>query len=234
MMADNLQTQHGMYRAGLLVFAVVLLGGCPADGVKPDGGTPPDGNGDASESGMGLAFLFHSEPSLADGGEVGGDFDAAIEAARFALEDVRAIGDAAPGDDRTSTPEFVLDWDREDDGESLHFPQAPPGMYSQLLGEVVSYQLVGTVTVEDMEKPFLIVETTTSIEFALGLDELQLEPRMGVEIPVEVELDEIVREIRWSDVPEDGEGVLRVDETAPEIDSVRESIAESFTGESSN
>ena len=52
-----------------------------------------------------------------------GDYDAEIETVSLALVDVRAIGDSAPGDERTTAPSVGLDWMRTDH-ETLLFPQS--------------------------------------------------------------------------------------------------------------
>ena len=77
---------------------------------------------------------------------------ARLEEVRLDLENVRAVGDAAPGDSRTSRVDSLrLEWwGGDDDGRRpqnepvvVTFDQAPPGLYSNVVAELSAYRMQG-------------------------------------------------------------------------------------------
>jgi hypothetical protein len=216
-----------MRRAGPASILFVLLLGCTSGQEQSDGGMEPD----SGHVGAGLMFQFQIHPLLSAGGEVGGDFDAIIDEAELSLRDVRAIGDAAPGDERTSAREIDLDWD-ENDVVELYFAQAPPGLYSQLLADVHDLELEGSVVIDGQDRPFGIYAGFNDVALTISLSGVDLQPGMGLVVPIRVEFDRIVNEIDWEAVPEQ-EGMLWLDDTSPQIDSVRGKLKEMFSAGSS-
>jgi hypothetical protein len=188
----------------------------------PDG---PDAGDDATMEGSGLVLAFTSEPNV--GGSVDGDYDAVLGEVEIRLEDVRVIGDAALGDERTSVGALELEWESKDT-IYVRFPQAPPGMYSQLLGDVVSYEISGTIEIDGESKSFTIGEEEANFGFSEGLSNVNLEPSAALELPVRVDIAKVIREINWRDVGEGEEGKLRIGEGSSEIDSVRGKLKEMF------
>lgn len=215
-----------MRRAGIIILSWLLCSGCtPEDMDPPDAGMGVD----AMPGTAGLVFRFGSEPDLPGALDDSGSIEAYIEEAALVLERVRAIGDSAPGDERTSVETFTLDW--EEGEEELRFPRALPGVYSQLLGGIASYEIAGTIELEDGTWPFHISEPAVAIAFSVSLDQIALDPGMTREIEITIELSEVLRQIDWEAVPVDDEGVLRVDGDSEQITSVREKLQESFEQE---
>lgn len=222
---------------GILTTCALPLPGCtpgpgddgpPVDG--PDAGASPDAS--EAPAGAGLSFRFESEPRLSGDGEIGGEYDAVIREVELILTDVRAIGDAAPGDERTSRERLELSW-AGGEVEELGFPQAPPGIYSQLLGEIDAYEITGTLEIDDRERSFRIAEQGAGLMVSLGLDGLALEPGMDRRVDIEVDLRKAVRAVDWSQVPEDGQGWLHVDQASDMIDEVRAELEDGFERDSS-
>ncbi|MCE9577925.1 MAG: hypothetical protein K8W52_32640 [Deltaproteobacteria bacterium] len=102
---------------------VAGLGGCPA-GTNPGA---PDGGADGN-TGTGLTFSWQSVPTIP--GDVGGG--ASIDEAQLIVRNLRAIGDSAPGDERTTTPMATLLWNGQTTPAAINYPLAPPGLYSHV------------------------------------------------------------------------------------------------------
>src|SRR5688572_25830696 len=126
-----------------VALVALLAAACSVESAsRPDGGPVPgdDGGGpgpDAPVGSAGLVIEFRGVPALP--ASLGGDFDPELQDVRLDLEDVRAVGDAAPGDERTSRDQLRLEWragDSEGEGDGddgggndpvvVTFDQAPP------------------------------------------------------------------------------------------------------------
>jgi hypothetical protein len=223
-----------MRHAGTFLMVGLLLSGCsdPGEGPPdptPDAGVRPDAGGeepDAGEAGgAGLTFQFASRPSLP--GELEGEYNPVIEEAELLLVQVRVIGDSSPGGEGTSAESLELSW--EDDGaEELRFPQAPPGIYSQLMAEIESYDIEGTVEISGEDVPFRIAEQSAGIQVSLSLDGLELEPGMDRVVSVHVDVGDVIQAIDWNAVPVDEEGWLHVSPESEQGAQVRERLGDSF------
>jgi hypothetical protein len=229
-----------MWHAGIFLMVGFVVAGCsdpggedPPDG-KPDAGARPDAAGeepDAGSGGAGLVFRFASRPSLP--GELEGEYNPEVEEVELLLVQVRAIGDSSPGGEGTSADSLELSW--EDGGaEELRFPQAPPGIYSQLMAEIDSYQIEGTVEISGDDVPFRIAEESAGIQVSLSLDGLALEPGMDRVVSIHVDIGDVIQSIEWDEVPVDEEGTLRVSPESALGAEVRERLADSFDDEDDN
>lgn len=224
-----------MRHAGILLILGLALAGCPGPGddgppdPTPDAGSEPD----ASEPpASGLVFQFKSEPQLGDD-DGGGEYNVVIDEVVLTLVQVRAIGDSAPGDARTSADQLVLSW-ADGEVEELDFPQAPPGFYAQLLAELASYEIAGTVQISGDRVPFRIAEPGADLEIAIGLDGLELEPGMDHTVTITVALGDVVESIDWDQVPEGEDGSLRVSPESEDMERARERLKDSFDDEDSD
>jgi hypothetical protein len=137
-----------MLRA-ISVIVAVALAGCPATGEAPDAGRDAGDDADVPAVTGGLVFDFGTDPAVP--GAVGAKVH--VDEVRVFWHDVRAIGDSAPGDSRTSRASLDLVWRDGESPESLAFPLAPPGLYSRLEARVGggqrAYEIKGTVTLRD-------------------------------------------------------------------------------------
>jgi hypothetical protein len=244
---------------------LALLVGAPGSGCDPssthpnaDGGTGPGpdgggGGGDASDASdaagqSGLALTFGSVPILP--GSIPGDFPAELREARIELEDLRAVGDAAVGDERTTEPFLLLRWGEEDDDDEeegedelgpgedddddegdirVFFENAPPGMYSHILADAVTYRMSGSVTVDGKTFPFRIDDTPpTALSISVALGEFELEASSTGTISVKAALSAAIAEPRWDEIEPSGGGELRIDGSSDQIGTVREKLGDGF------
>jgi hypothetical protein len=222
----------------LLVAACSVSSGSRADsGPDPgdDGGGPgPDAEGGAA----GLVLEFHGVPTLT--AHLDGDFPAELEEVRIDLVNVRAVGDAAPGDERTTRDQLRLEWwGADDDGSEpaqndpvlVTFNEAPPGLYSNVYAEVVDYRMRGQVQVEvgGEDRDFSIDDTPSSaLAISIALGGVTLEAGETQHVSIDVSCATAVIETRWDEVTEQ-DGNLVVDSSSPQIDTVRENIQAAFS-----
>ena len=202
-LAPGLQsTVSAMLRScpGILVFA---LAGCTfssgTDGVGADASVFADaGAADAALSTGGLSLTFRSTPALpgevevADGHDGDDDDDdkplpLRIDSASLALGNVRAIGDSAPGDERTTAPTLSVSWPNPA-LSPVQFERAPPGLYARVLGTVTSLHIEGGVQSGGVWRPFVIDDRPVR-SFAAEMDAVELEPAGSAVLEVEVRLD---------------------------------------------
>ena len=189
-------------------------------------GQTPDDDVDAGSDPIGgLEVTFHSEPEVPD--SVGGDYDAYVDTARFHLRNFRAIGDAAPGDDRTRVDDLTLTWSDGVEPQPVVFPDAPAGFYSQVSAEILDYRITGTAKVNDVVYPFEISDTPpTPISTMQRLDGVTVVATKRSTIKVEVEFKEAVAEFDWSSIAPNGDGVIIVDANSVGIGGVRDELRE--------
>src|SRR5438094_9495192 len=105
---------------GLIRCVVVagLVSACHGD----DTATP---DGDTADAGLTVRWSSRPEtwPAQVDTGLT-------LTSARFACDSLRVIGDAGPGDVRTTSKDFEVFWDDSNAPDSIKFADAPPGLYS--------------------------------------------------------------------------------------------------------
>ncbi|HUH04591.1 MAG TPA: hypothetical protein VML75_21490 [Kofleriaceae bacterium] len=221
-----------MTRAAWITAALIAaLAGCGLDSIGP--GTPDAGTGDGDGGNLpdamvqptsGLHFTFLSAPEALPTGPAG-NFDLRIERAEFYLIDVRAVGDAAPGDSSTTVGSLMLDFRQPD--QTLSLPNAPPGVYSFLIAEVNQYHLRGQVRISGEDYEFEI-EDQPGMPLTLNVD---LEGRVlesGVaEIGIDAELRTIVDSINWQSFSGQEEDIL-IGESYNKINDIRKKVRESF------
>ncbi len=227
-----------MQYAAIAILCGLSLSGCTGatdDDAKPaeipDAGTESRDAPAMSPEQAGLSFEFVTEPGLLGGEpeviDIDGNYEATISKASFTLQRVRIIGDSATGNGRTSVREFVLEWSDQAPA-LLQFPQAPPGIYSRMLGDIDSYHIEGTIGLGAGAKSFVIDESGVDAELSVGLMDLVLEPGMDAIFQVTISLRPLVSAIEWDQVDEDDNGALVVDERSRDIDCARASLELAF------
>ncbi len=212
------------YIAGM-VGMLVLATGCPGD-PPPDvdgGDGDVDAAGDGDVPAGGLNFEFVADPSLPS--EPDGAFQVVITGARYQLGDVRAIGDAAPGDDRTSRSSFEIQLD-EGATVRLPFPMAPQGIYSFLLADVITYELDGTVVVDTgadggiEQVQFQIQDQPPDLELSVDLAGLVVGSQ-PVTCVIEIDLRALTRAVDWAAQEIEDDGDIEIESDDVDIGAVR-------------
>lgn len=225
-----------MTRAAWTTAALLAaLTGCGIDGVGP--GTPDattttgDGGdlGDAMQQPTtGLHFTFRSAPEALPT-PPHGEFDIRIERADFYLVDVRAVGDAAPGDSRTTVGSLALDFRLA--ALELSLPNAPPGVYSFLIAEVNRYDIRGRIKLGDDNVEFEIKDEP-SMPLTLNIDLEGQTLEAGVEtIGIKAELRKIVDVINWQSLQPGGgedDDEIEIGPGFNKIGDVRKKVGEAF------
>jgi len=227
-----------------IVLVALFAAACSvSSGSRPDAGGPDpgeDGGGstpDAAVGSSGLVLELRGVPALS--AELGGDFSPVLKEVRIDLENVRAVGDAAPGDERTSRDELRLEWKGESDDDGgeeadnapvvVTFDQAPPGLYSNVFAEVKSYRLRGEVEpAEDTERDFEIDDQPSSLAISIPLGGVTLEVGETRRVIIEVSCADAVLDVPWDQVAEE-EGSLVVDSESAFIGAVHDAMQAAFS-----
>lgn len=231
-----------------VALVAVLAAACSvSSGSRADSGPDPgdDGGGpgpDAPPGASGLVLEFRGVPALT--APITGDFPGELSEVRIDLENVRAVGDAAPGDERTTRDELRLEWwgigDDDDGGGDaanndpvvVTFSNAPPGLYSNVFAELTDYRLQGKVELAPDEDHDFEIDDSPSLAISIPLGGVTLEAGETRRVSIDVSCGALVMETRWDEVTPDGEGKLRVDSGSPQIGSIREAMQEAFSYQS--
>ncbi len=225
----------GRFAVGLLA-TLLALGGCLSapPGVDIDAGHPGDGDAsidaDVPPGGAALVFKWLAKPAPQAG--VGANM--VIKEIRLPLRDVRAVGDAAPGDIRTSVATLDLRWDDGHAPQVLTFPLAPPGLYSRFEFRVQSvdgkgYELKGEVTVAGHEDTLKFdIHDNQMLPVSLPLSELELKVGEVENIEVSLNVAAVLAVIDWQSMQDD-DGSYEIDEQSPQIGVIRAALASSFS-----
>ena len=227
-------------------FALIALlaAACSVEsGSQVDAGGDPGEDGgssgpDAPPGAAGLVLEFRGVPALT--ASFAEDFPGELREVRLDLEDVRTVGDAAPGDERTSRDELRLEWwgmGDDDEGEDapnnqpvvVTFSEAPPGLYSNVFAELKDYRLSGQVEVAPDDDHDFEIEDSPSLAISIPLGGVTLEAGETRRVSIDVSCLAAVTEIRWDEVTPDGEGDLHVTSSSSQIGSIRESMQDAFT-----
>ena len=208
---------------GLIRCALVagLVCACHSDDT-----TTPDG--DAGGDG-GLTVRWSSRPTDWPG-DLGSNVT--LESARFALDSLRVIGDAGPGDLRTTKDAFEVRWaEAQDPPDDIKFDNAPTGLYSQLSlqidGNLVedSYELKGTVIVNNNEEDF-VIEDSEPLAINLSIDK-SLSAGATSTIDIEIDFDHAISAVDFSQLNK-SDGKLQLDESDSQIVELRKKLVEAF------
>ncbi len=155
-----------------------------------------------------------------------------IEQARFSFDNLRVIGDAGPGDPRTTETTFEVRWDVGTAPETIDFEDAPIGLYSQLSLQIAgrdlsknSYEIRGTAQVDGDPMEFRI-EDKLPMPIVLPIDEM-LMPGKTATVELEIDFVHALSSVNFDQLDVD-DGHLELDETDLAIIGFRKKLAESF------
>lgn len=158
---------------------------------------------------QGLIVPFSTKSSIP--GEVKSDIT--VSRALFRMAYLRVIGDAGPGDTRTSRDHFTLEWKQATAPSPLTFGDAPAGLYSKVSiradGETIadSYEIAGSVVVEDSDVAFRIHDLEP-LDISIDTD-VALDPGKTASITLRLELDSVFDGIDFAELPTN-QGVLEL------------------------
>lgn len=201
---------------------LVAVAACGDDATTPDG--------DAAVGG-GLVVSWSARPDTWPG-----DFGdgLTLERATFVFDNLRVVGDAAPGDPRTVKSSFELQWDDAAQPGDIGFPDAPGGVYSQLSllidGHVAgpSIELRGRARVGGTDYEYRLVDNSP---FALTLPiDTTLEPPAVARIGLRVDFEAVLDAIDFAALDIEG-GRLDLDNSDPQIGVFRATMMAGFVVE---
>ena len=202
------------------VAILALLGGCDVFG--GGGGDDDEPPGDGGPTGLTLAWESRPENIPSE--------DSRIMRATFQLSNLRVIGDAGPLVFGTRT----LAWARDVKPNDEYNPDAPSGLYSRCLFDLVApsggyaYEIEGTVEQNNMKVPFTIRDRDTA---AISMDFTEmLAPGGEAKIEIHVRIDELVSAVDFSQVPIQN-GKLLVEEGSSQLPRVRLQLSSAFEAE---
>jgi hypothetical protein len=198
-----------------------------------------------------LASACHSDDTTTPDSDIGGDAGLTVrwssrplewpadlgstivlDDARFELDSLRVIGDAGPGDPRTTKDAFEVRWrTAEDPPEDIKFDSAPTGLYSQIAlqidGNVVedSYELRGTVIVNNNLEDF-VIEDANPLPINLSIDK-SLSAGSTATIDIEIDFAHALSAVDFTTLNK-SDGKLQLDESDAGIVELRKKLVESF------
>jgi len=208
-----------MIRCGLL--AGLLIACHTSDPGTPDG---PDGSAAAS----GMHVTFTSKPTIP--GNV--EDTLTLDSATFAFDNLQVIGDAGPGDTRTTATGFELRFDSMSMPGPIDFPNAPSGVYSKLSFQIdghlvnASYHLKGQVNVGGTWTPYDI-EDHNALSLSLDINRT-LDPGGTDTIGVIVDFHDALNGVDWTMVPYD-DGRLELETTSSQMPAFRARLVDKFS-----
>jgi hypothetical protein len=139
--------------------AILVFAGCHAGGMAaPD--APPEPDAFMPQS-LGIFVGWHADPALP--GTL--DDHLTVTDATFHIAAFEVIGDAGPGDSRTTRLKYSVAWDPSGTPTQETFPDAPVGLYSKITVDMAgsnfgdfSYQIQGTYRDSGIVKPFWLID----------------------------------------------------------------------------
>ena len=205
------------------VVLAVLLYGCDTGGVDVPIDSPPV-TGDS-----GLIVRWSTDPAPIPG-DVGDGLSLTV--ARFKLDSLRIVGDAGPGDPRTTANAMDLRWENGAQAPAdIAFDSAPPGLYSQVSlafdgrDGSNSYRIDGRVTVGSNTYDYEIRDRDPLV-FNVLIDKM-LAPGESAVVNLRINFRHALDSLDWPNLDiQDGD--IELDENDSEMIGFRQKLVESF------
>jgi hypothetical protein len=224
---------HSMVRARLFavgVLVALVATGCLSapPGLEGDGGTDDDAS--AIDAGIpGHSALVFQWTAL----QTTVNEHLTIKDIRLPLRDIRAIGDAAPGDDRTYIASLELRWHDGEGPTALSFPEAPPGLYSRFEFRVQSadssgWELQGEVTLANHMTVKFDIHDKFMLPISLSLSGVSLDVGTVQTIEVQANVAAVLGAIDWDELDVEN-GKIEIDENNPEMLLIRPALSLAFS-----
>ncbi len=201
-----------------MALAVAALAGCPAGG---DDAMPDSGVGATH-----LVVTWDTAPPAP------GPITSAVivDELHVQFSSLRLIGDAGPGDSRTSRGSVEFEWSDGEGPLAIDFATAPPGLYSQIElgagGDAEAFSIHGRVDRGGSLVPFEIEdEASNPVSLALAID---LRAGATATVPLAIELAGVVAEVPFAELPI-VLGKITLRRNDPEMVAVRAAMARAVT-----
>lgn len=197
----------------------LLLAGC--GGLFGGGGGDDEPMKDGGASGLTLTWESRPERIPDEPGQ-----SPRVTSASFNASNVRLIGDAGP----VAVGALWLAWTAETQPADLRVADAPSGLYSRCLFDLVppdggyAYEISGTVTQNSTPVPFVIRDRGTT-PISIDFSEM-LAPGGEALVRVRVRIDTLVGAVDFSQVTPQG-GTLVV-EDGTQVENVRDDLDDAF------
>ncbi|HSN25612.1 MAG TPA: hypothetical protein VLT45_04985 [Kofleriaceae bacterium] len=159
-----------------------------------------------------------------------------LDLAVFKFDNLKVIGDAGPGDPRTTANNFEVKWDNQSAPAPVVFGSAPTGLYSkvsfQIDGHLIndSYVMKGTATVNGTTYPYE-VEDRNALSLSLDCNG-QLAAGGNATITLKFAFKDALESVNWSAVPID-DGTLELGTTDPQMPTFRNKLTNGISIDSS-
>jgi hypothetical protein len=196
---------QAVVRTALLVGAVAACH-TSNSGMNDGGG---DDNTDASGGATGLSVKWTTRAPIP--GDVRTDLS--VTSMLYRIANLRVIGDAGPGDNRTSKDAFIASWDTMQP-PTIVFATAPTGLYSKvvLLADAnfidYAYEIYGTVKVNGETHPYKIHDRTP---IGVSLDtSAMLDPGKSAGITIRLDMAKAFEGLDFTMLHDDN-GTLELD-----------------------
>lgn len=166
------------------------------------------------------------------------DDGVAIERVLVGAKLMRVLGDAAPGDVRTTRTGIDFEWKVTSTGPTVPiahlFELAPPGMYSTLELRVgdddeteAAFIMGGRVSRNGNVVPFEIKTLSADLPITVPIT-LTLPPRMQQTLTIQLDTPSLVEDVDWDAVPLTGEGNLFIGDGDAQMAKVTTELANAF------
>lgn len=225
-----------------LTLAVGVAACTPSPPAVPDA-APTEPEGDARSDDVvdpdtrGVTVLFMADPALPLSFD-SGDLEVSIDSLQLRLENLRVIGDAAPGDERTRIDRLALRWPADDSGSEggdveIEYADAPPGIYSLFRASIVYFEIdgevEGRVDGEELEYEFEI-ERGSGAPLAIEIDlgSAALEPGGIIELNARLDVREMVASVPWAELRPDDEGDVEIDSDDEVMGDIESGLDDAF------
>lgn len=198
----------------VMVLVGVLLAGCPAGGDDSD----VDGGVDST----GLTLTWATVPPVPGPVATG----RTVQELHIAYSSVQLVGDAAPGDERTTRGRTELEWSAGNTPAPTEFPEAPPGLYARLElgvgGSAETIEIDGEVDLGGVWTRFEIEdEAPNAVSLPLAVD---VRPGEVTTLPLEIDVAAVLAVVPFAELPVHDDH-LELGRDDPRMAAVRAALA---------
>jgi hypothetical protein len=209
----------------------VFLVGC--SGSTHEG---PDATPDTPSGTPGLNVAWHAQPSSVPGQVTD---KIMISSATFSAQLLRVVGDAGPGDLRTTAPQPTLAWSSGVTPPTINFSSAPTGLYSEVLVEIDGLIIANTFEIrgqvhrdsDNKDWQFFLHNRTDSLDVSIQNINTTLNPGAMVTIHIGVDFEHALTSLNYDQLDVEN-NTLDLDDGDGQADSFRHALEESFHLES--